>query len=72
LLTAEGEPFSELFRQVIGESLPEGKSLARAAHDLDKGLEKAKKIIDHLTYLARQAGKLWQAFHDPHGEGSGE
>ncbi len=72
LLTAEGQPFSQLFRQVIGESLPLGKSLEQAADDIDKGLEKAKKIIDHLTYLVRQAGKLWQALHDPDGEGSGE
>ncbi len=72
LLTAEGQPFSQLFRQVIDESLPKGVSLERAADDIDKGLETAKKMVDHLTYLARQSGKLWQALQNPDGEGSGE
>ena len=58
LLTAQGQPFSELFRQVIKESLPKGKSLEAAADDIDTGTERAIKILDRLTYLARQAGRI--------------
>jgi hypothetical protein len=62
LLTGDGRPFSKLFRQVIGESLPEGQGLAQAAEVLDKGLGMVGKIMDHLERGASLAGGVNKAF----------
>ncbi len=72
LLTGDGQPFSELFRQVIKESLPEGQGLdeaVEAVEALDKGLDKAGKFMAHLERFASLAGKVYKAFRGASEEG---
>lgn len=62
LLTTDRKPFSDLFKQIITESIPRGKSLLEAVEDLEKGAERANKLFEQMVKLAEAAGKIYAAF----------
>ena len=62
LLTTDRKPFSDLFKQIIIESIPKGKSLLEAVEDLEKGAERANKLFEQMVKLAKAAGKIYAAF----------
>lgn len=62
LITLEGRPFSLFFGEVIEASLPKGKSLKDALADLEKGAERASKLLAQLMEVAEKAGKVYRAF----------
>jgi len=62
LLTTDRKPFSNLFKEIITESIPRGKSLLEAVEDLEKGAERANKLFEQMVKLAEAAGKIYATF----------
>lgn len=62
LLTEDRRPFSSLFKEIITESIPKGKSLLEVVQDLERGAEHANKLFEQMVNLAEAAGKIYAAF----------
>lgn len=72
LLTDAYEPFSGFFREVITESIPQGKTLAEAAEDVEKGVERFSKLFEQMVKVAEAGGKIYRAFKGSGGDSGRE
>jgi len=72
LLTLAYEPFSGFFGAVITESIPKGKSLSKAAEEVEKGVERFSKLLEQMVKVAEAGGKIYRAFKGSNGDSGKE